>query len=88
MTANTVMTKISSQPRYVSDIAFTPAVKAIQKQLGSRATYAKVERGRGWRESVTPELASFIAERDSFYLGTARARGDHTFSIVVGRRVC
>ena len=75
MTANTVMTKNSSQPRYVSDIAFTPAVKAIQERLGSRATYTKVERGRGWRESVTPELASFIAERDSFYLGTASGEG-------------
>ncbi len=75
MTAHTVTTKNSSQRRYVSDIAFTPVVKAIQKRLGSRATYAKVERGRGWRESVTPELASFIAERDSFYLGTASSEG-------------
>ena len=75
MTAHTVTTKNSSQRRYVSDIAFTPAVKGVQKRLGSRATYAKVERGRGWRESVTPELASFIAGRDSFYLGTASGEG-------------
>ena len=75
MTAHTVTTKNGSQRRYVSDIAFSPAVKAIQKRLGSRATYAKVERGRGWKESVTPELASFIADRDSFYLGTASGEG-------------
>ncbi len=75
MTAHTVTTTNNSQRPYVSDIAFTPAVKAIQERLGSRTTYAKVERGRGWRESVTPELASFIAERDSFYLGTASGDG-------------
>ena len=35
--------------QFVSDIAFTPAVKAVQDQLGSRRSYAKMERGRGWR---------------------------------------
>ena len=34
--------------QYPSDIAFTPAVKAIQTAKGSRASYAKVER-RGWQ---------------------------------------
>ena len=28
-----------------SDIAFTPAVKAIQEQKGSRTGYARMERG-------------------------------------------
>ncbi len=30
-----------------SDIAFTPAVKAIQTRKGSRTTYSKVEEARG-----------------------------------------
>jgi predicted pyridoxine 5'-phosphate oxidase superfamily flavin-nucleotide-binding protein len=59
----------------VSDIAFTPAVKAIQERLGSRAGYAKMEQKGGWRNTVTPDLATFIAERDSFYLATASADG-------------
>ena len=45
---------------YPSDIAFTPAVKAVQTTKGSRASYAKVER-RGWRTRVTPDLAEFLA---------------------------
>ena len=60
---------------YVSDVAFTPAVKAAQARNGSRAAYARMEQKGGWRSSVTPELAAFIAQRDSFYLATANAAG-------------
>ena len=59
----------------VSDVAFTPAVKAMQERFGSRAAYAKRDRNRDWRSTVTAELAGFIAERDSFYLETANAAG-------------
>jgi predicted pyridoxine 5'-phosphate oxidase superfamily flavin-nucleotide-binding protein len=58
---------------FPSDIAFTPAVKAIQKQHGSRNIYARMERGRGWQSEVTPGLADFLAELDMFYLGTSSA---------------
>ena len=58
-----------------SDVAFTPAVKAEQERRGSRAAYARMEQGDGWETRVTPELAAFLAERDSFYLGTASAAG-------------
>jgi predicted pyridoxine 5'-phosphate oxidase superfamily flavin-nucleotide-binding protein len=58
-----------------SDVAFTPSVKAQQARRGSRATYARMEQGEGWETRVTPELAEFLAERDSFYLGTASAAG-------------
>ena len=57
--------------RPISDIAFTPAVKQAQQDRGSRETYAKVEQRGGWRDRVTPDLAAFIAERDSLYPGTA-----------------
>jgi len=30
---------------YSSDVAFTPAVKAVQERKGSRAAYARVEQG-------------------------------------------
>ena len=32
-------------------------------------------RDDGWQQIVTPELETFIVERDSFYLGTANAEG-------------
>lgn len=59
----------------VSDIAFTPSVKAQQERRGSRAGYARMERKGGWKQAVTPELAAFIAQRDSFYLATSNAEG-------------
>ncbi len=58
-----------------SDIAFTPAVKALQEQSGSRAGYARMAEKRDWHDRVTPDLAAFLAERDSFYLATASAEG-------------
>lgn len=60
---------------YPSDVAFTPAVKAVQQRKGSRENYARMEKGRGWRTTVTPELAEFIAGLDMFYLGTANSEG-------------
>ena len=60
---------------FPSDIAFTPAVKAIQEEKGSRKSYARMEKGRGWRTTVTPDLGDFLAELDMFYLGTANSSG-------------
>ena len=59
----------------ISDIAFTPSVKAIQRRLGSRPAYERMEQGQGWQDRVTPELQDFIAQRDTFFLGTASADG-------------
>ena len=61
--------------QYPSDVAFTPAVKAIQTAKGSRDAYAKVEGGHGWETTVTDELAAFLAELDMFYFATANAAG-------------
>ena len=58
-----------------SDIAFTPAVKAIQERKGSRKTYSRLEQRHGWQTRVTPDLAEFLADLDMFYLGTANAEG-------------
>ena len=58
-----------------SDVAFTPAVKAIQQRKGSRQSYARMEQDGGWQTTVTPDLAEFLADLDSFYLGTATADG-------------
>jgi uncharacterized protein len=61
--------------QFPSDVAFTPAVKAIQTDKGSRDSYEQVERGYGWETTVTAELAALIADLDMFYLGTATADG-------------
>ena len=66
---------IAQHNRPVSDVAFTPAVKAAQDRHGSRAGYARMEEKGGWAATVTPDLAAFIAERDSFYFTTASADG-------------
>ena len=58
-----------------SDVAFTPAVKAIQQRKGSRSAYARMEDGEGWSTTVTPDLARFIAEQTSVFLATASAAG-------------
>ena len=59
----------------ISDIAFTLSVKAVQERMGSRQNYARIEEGDGWSDTITPELADFLGERDSFYLATASATG-------------
>lgn len=64
---------MSQSNAFVSDVAFTPAVKQVQERLSSRGGYEHMARSRDWSDTVTPDLAAFIAERDSFYLGTASA---------------
>jgi len=58
-----------------SDVAFTPAVKEVQRARGSRAAYARMEAGAGWRTAIDADLAAFIAEQTSCFLGTASADG-------------
>ncbi|MBG0808529.1 pyridoxamine 5'-phosphate oxidase family protein [Methylosinus sp. H3A] len=57
-----------------SDIAFTETVKQLQRRNGSRDAYAKME-SRGWQDRITPQLAAFIAQQNSFYLATVNAEG-------------
>ncbi|MDP1737917.1 MAG: pyridoxamine 5'-phosphate oxidase family protein [Caulobacter sp.] len=61
--------------RPTSDIAFTDTVKQLQARNGSRDTYAKVEARGGWSDRITPQLAGFIAQQNSFYLATVNAEG-------------
>lgn len=62
--------------QYTSDIAFTDTVKRIQAERGSRRSYERMERSvGGFPNAISPDLAAFIAERDSVYLATANAAG-------------
>lgn len=58
-----------------SDVAFSEAVKRVQRRLGSREMFERREAAGDWPSEITDDLAGFIAERDSFYLGTASADG-------------
>lgn len=60
---------------YPSDVAFSPAVKAVQSRKGSREAYARVEQTHGWRTDIDTDLAAFLGETTSFYLATASADG-------------
>ncbi len=60
---------------FSSDVAFTPAVKAIQARKGSRDAYGQVEQRGGWRTEIDGQLAAFLATRDSMFLATASADG-------------
>jgi predicted pyridoxine 5'-phosphate oxidase superfamily flavin-nucleotide-binding protein len=60
---------------YPSDVAFSPAVKAIQTRKGSREAYAHVEQTRGWRTEIDADLSAFLGQTTSFYLATASSDG-------------
>jgi hypothetical protein len=66
---------MSETDTYSSDVAFTPAVKAIQAKKGSREGYAEVEQNGGWRTEIDDKLAGFLANTNSFYMATATADG-------------
>jgi predicted pyridoxine 5'-phosphate oxidase superfamily flavin-nucleotide-binding protein len=66
---------MSDTHSYSSDVAFTPAVKAIQARKGSREAYARVEQSGGWRTEVDENLAAFLGETSSMYFATASADG-------------
>ncbi len=58
-----------------SDIAFTPRVKAIQAQRGSRSAYERMEARGGFRTLITPDLVAFLSEIDTAFLATASVDG-------------
>ncbi len=59
-----------------AEIAFTDAVKAVQSKMGSRNGYARREGGDvDFNDRLGPGEASFISERDSFYMATISETG-------------
>ena len=58
-----------------TDMAFTRSVKAQQERLGSRENYQRWSERGGFHGEITPELAEFIEQRTSAYLGTANSSG-------------
>lgn len=57
-----------------SDIVFTPAARRAQAERGSAHAYDE-RVAQGFPDRVTPDLAAFLAEIDTAFLGTASASG-------------
>jgi hypothetical protein len=57
-----------------SDIVFTSATQKAQAERGSAKTYER-RIAEGFPDTVTPELAQFIAEQDTAFLATASKDG-------------
>ena len=55
-------------------IAYSDAVKEMQGRLGSRATYARMERDT-YIDGLTDNEMDFIAQRDSFYMASIGENG-------------
>lgn len=58
-----------------SDVAFSPTVKKVQAERGSRAAYARVEKNGGFRTGVGDDLRTFLAQIDTGFLATVSADG-------------
>jgi predicted pyridoxine 5'-phosphate oxidase superfamily flavin-nucleotide-binding protein len=57
-----------------SAIVFTPAAQKAQAERGSATAYER-RLTDGFPDTITPELAQFIAEQDTVFLATATAEG-------------
>lgn len=62
-------------------IAFTDAVKAMQEKLGSRSSYARMERDI-YVDGLTENEIDFITQRDSFYMASI---GENNFPYIQHR---
>jgi hypothetical protein len=58
-----------------ADLAFTPAVRALQEKHGSRAQYARMQAQPGDGIALGPRESEFLARRDSFYLASVGETG-------------
>jgi predicted pyridoxine 5'-phosphate oxidase superfamily flavin-nucleotide-binding protein len=63
-------------PHRFAEITFTPTVKKVQEEQGSRSSYARMEGMPGAvNHRLTEGEAGFIAARNSFYMATVSETG-------------
>jgi predicted pyridoxine 5'-phosphate oxidase superfamily flavin-nucleotide-binding protein len=62
-------------PHNFGSLVFTPLVKALQEQHGSRRQYARLEASESSPGRLGPDESEFIAERDRFYMATLGSTG-------------
>jgi len=58
-----------------AQIAFTPAVQRVQEKMGSRRGYARLQAGGAHHDRLGSSEATFIGERDSFYMASVGETG-------------
>lgn len=58
-----------------AELAFTPAVRAMQERHGSRAAYARLTGKTRPGEGLGPGESEFLASADSFFLATVGETG-------------
>jgi predicted pyridoxine 5'-phosphate oxidase superfamily flavin-nucleotide-binding protein len=58
-----------------AELAFTPAVQALQERHGSRAAYARAQAGAEPGEGLGPREAEHLAGADNFYMATVSESG-------------
>jgi predicted pyridoxine 5'-phosphate oxidase superfamily flavin-nucleotide-binding protein len=56
------------------EMAFTPAVKALQERFGSRGNYARMENFR-YTDGLTESEIEFIAGQDNFHMASISENG-------------
>lgn len=56
------------------DIASTDSVRAVQRAMGSDKVWQNFKGDRAF-DAITPDVAAFIAERDSFYMASVSETG-------------
>lgn len=61
-----------------ASLAFTDAVKEMQKKMGSRKSYARMER-ETYVDGLTENEIDFIVQRDSFYMASI---GENVFPYI------
>ncbi|MBE0555814.1 MAG: pyridoxamine 5'-phosphate oxidase family protein [Proteobacteria bacterium] len=63
-------------PHHFAEIAFTPTVKNVQEEMGSRSSYARMESVPAQvNYRLTEAEAGFIAGRNSLYMATVSETG-------------
>ncbi len=63
-------------PHHFARIAFTPTVRQVQEEQGSRPAYARMEAvPHAVNDRLTDREAAFISARDSFYMATVSETG-------------
>jgi hypothetical protein len=58
-----------------AEIAFTPSVRELQEQFGSRDNYEAVEGGPDFNNLLGDQEAEFVHARDSFYMASVSETG-------------
>lgn len=58
-----------------AELAFTPTIRYLQQQLGSRALYARLDHGEDKHHHFRQRETAFIQQRDSVYMATVNEEG-------------